>query len=66
MSLTIMAMIGVGIKLGIIVFLLMMVFYFVRAQQRIAKANEQMAQSQAETARHLAALAARAKHLPGE
>lgn len=64
MSMTIMAMIAVGIKLGIIVFLLMMVFYFVRAQQRIAVANEQMAKSQAETARHLAELATRARHLP--
>jgi preprotein translocase subunit YajC len=66
MSMTIMAMIAVGIKLGIIVFLLMMVFYFVRAQRRIAVANEQMAKSQAETARHLAELAARARRLPGE
>lgn len=66
MSMTIMAMIGLGIQLGIVVFLLMMVFYFVRAQQRIAIANEQMAKSQAETARHLSELAARARHFPGK
>lgn len=66
MSLTIMTIIGVGIQLGIVVFLLMMVFYFVRAQQRIAIANEQMAKSQAETARQLAKLVADRRNPCGE